>query len=52
MSRSSASASESTLRIVPMPLQRGQVMCAASPIEGRKRCRDNSSKPKREMRPI
>jgi len=33
--------------MVPMPLQRGQLMCAASPIDGRKRWRESSSKPKR-----
>jgi len=52
MRRSNASASESTLRIVPMPLQRGQAMLVDSPIEGRRRWRDSSSRPKRDRRPI
>ena len=47
-----ASASDSTLRMLPMPLQRGQTMLVDSPSEGRRRWRDISSRPKREMRPI
>jgi hypothetical protein len=35
-----------------MPLQRGQAMLVDSPIEGRNRWRDSSSRPKRERRPI
>ena len=50
--RSTASASDSTLRMWPMPLQRGQVWCADSPSDGRSRCRDISSRPKREILPI
>ena len=38
-------------RIVPCPVQRGQTMALVSPKEGRKRWRDISSNPKREMRP-
>ena len=35
-----------------MPVQRGQAMCVDSPRLGRRRCRDISSSPKRESRPI
>ena len=35
-----------------MPLQRGQAMCVDSSSEGRRRWRDSSSRPKREIRPI
>ncbi len=50
--RRMASASDSTLRMWPMPLQRGQVWWAESPSDGRRRCRDISSSPKREILPI
>ena len=52
MMRSTASASDSTPRMVPWPLQRGQTSWLDSPSEGRSRWRDISSRPKREMRPI
>ena len=38
-------------RMVPCPLQRGHTFDVVSPSEGRKRCRDISSKPKREILP-
>ena len=38
-------------RTVPRPSQRGQVSCAVSPRDKRKRWRDISSNPKREIRP-
>ena len=38
-------------RTIPVPLQRGQTCPEVSPKEGRKRWRDISIKPKREMRP-
>jgi hypothetical protein len=50
--RSTASANDSTLRILPAPLQRGHTDCVDSSSEGRRRCRDISSKPKREILPI
>ena len=43
---------DSLERIVPWPLQRGHGPWLASPSEGRKRWRDISSKPKREILPI
>ena len=45
------SASDSLPRIVPWPKQRGQTIWADSPKLGRRRCRDISSNPKREIRP-
>ena len=51
MSRNSASDIDSTLRMVPMPLQRGQWMCVVSLNAGRNRCRESSSKPNRDNRP-
>ena len=45
------SASERVPRMVPCPLHRGQVLDMVSSREGRKRCRDISRRPKREMRP-
>ena len=50
--RSTVSAVERRLRIVPTPSQRGQRSWLNSAKEGRRRWRDISSKPKREMRPI
>ena len=44
-------ASDATSRMLPWPLQRGQTMPEVSPNEGRKRWRDISIKPKREIRP-
>ncbi len=44
-------ANDSTPRTCPVPLQRGQTPWLVSPIDGRKRWRDISNKPKREMRP-
>jgi len=52
ISRSTASVIDSTLRMLPMPTQRGQTMWLDSPSEGRRRCRDISSRPKRDRRPI
>src|SRR5580658_7344825 len=43
---------DSTLRMLPMPTQRGQTMWLDSPSEGRSRWRDISSSPKRDSRPI
>ena len=51
MMRNIDSARDSTSRMLPWPLQRGQVIALVSPSEGRRRWRDISSKPKREMRP-
>ncbi len=45
------SAKDSVPRMVPWPEQRGHTWCADSPKEGRKRWRDISKRPKREMRP-
>ena len=42
---------DSTSRIMPWPLQRGQTTPLLSPNDGRRRWRDISSKPKREIRP-
>ena len=47
-----ASAIDSTLRMLPMPTQRGQTMWLDSLSEGRRRWRDISSRPKRDRRPI
>ena len=44
-------ARDSTPRMVPWPLQRGQTSWLDSPREGRRRWRDISIRPKREMRP-
>ena len=49
--RNTASALDSTLRMVPWPLQRGQGRWLDSPNEGRNLCRDISSRPKRDIRP-
>ena len=46
------SANDSTLRILPMPVQRGQINTLDSPRAGRSRCRDISSRPKRLILPI
>ena len=51
-SRRIASASDSTLRMLPAPLQRGQIDCVDSSSDGRRRCRDISSRPNREILPI
>ena len=51
-SRSTASARDSTLRTLPAPLQRGQTDCVDSSSDGRRRWRDSSSRPKREILPI
>ena len=51
MSRMIDKASDSMSRIVPWPLQRGHVSERVSPSEGRKRWRDISSSPKREILP-
>ena len=45
-------ARDSTLRIEPSPLQRGQATWIDSPSDGRRRWRDISNRPNREMRPI
>ena len=45
------SANERVPRMVPWPRQRGQVLDVVSPKDGRSRCRDISSSPKREIRP-
>ena len=45
-------ASDSMPRIRPWPLHRGQISVVSSSSDGRSRCRDISSRPKREMRPI
>ena len=45
-------ANDSVPRMVPWPSQRGQIICTDSPSDGRRRCRDISSRPKREIRPI
>ena len=50
--RSTESVIDSTLRMLPMPTQRGQTMWLDSPSEGRRRWRDISSRPKRDSRPI
>ena len=47
-----ASAMDSTVRMLPMPWQRGQTVWLESPSEGRRRWRDISSRPKRDRRPI
>lgn len=52
MSLRTASVIDSILRMVPIPTQRGQTIWLDSPSEGRSRCRDISSRPKRESRPI
>ena len=44
-------ARDATSRILPWPLQRGQTMPEVSPKDGRKRWRDISIKPNREIRP-
>ena len=44
-------ARERTLRITPCPVHRGQMMAVVSSREGRRRCRDISMRPKREIRP-
>ena len=51
ISRSTASALDSTVRIKPWPLQRGHTCWLDSPSDGRRRWRDISNRPKREMRP-
>ena len=43
---------DSMPRICPVPLQRGHGMWLVSPKLGRKRWRDNSNKPKREILPV
>src|SRR3546814_18315766 len=43
---------DSASRITPVPLQRGQVMCEPSFRAGRRRWRDSSIRPKREILPI
>ena len=45
-------ANDSTLRILPIPVQRGHINWLDSPSAGRKRCRDISSNPKRLIFPI
>ncbi len=45
------SASDSMSLMLPWPLQRGQTIALVSPREGRRRCLDISSNPKREIRP-
>ena len=50
--RSTDSDRERTSRMVPCPLQRGHTTPLVSPREGRRRWRDISIKPKREIRPI
>ncbi len=45
-------ASERTSRMTPVPLQRGQTRPVDSSSDGRRRWRDNSSRPNLEMRPI
>ena len=49
--RSTDNANDSVPRTVPWPLHLGQTLLAESPKEGRKRWRDISSKPNREIRP-
>ena len=50
--RMTASADDSTSRMVPRPAHLGQTMPLVSPREGRRRWRDISIKPKREILPI
>ncbi|MCY1539647.1 hypothetical protein D9M68_752440 [compost metagenome] len=50
--RSTCSALDSASRITPVPLQRGQVMCEPSFRAGRRRWRDSSIRPKRDILPI
>ena len=45
------SAIDFVARMVPWPAQRGHTLALVSPNEGRKRWRDISNRPKREMRP-
>ena len=52
ISRNTASESDSTLRMSPKPSQRGQTRWVDSPSDGRRRWRDISSRPKREILPI
>ena len=52
ISRRMARAMDSTPRMLPMPVQRGQVRWLESLKEGRRRWRDISSRPKRDSRPI
>ena len=49
--RSTERLSDSTLRTRPSPAQRGQTIWLDSPSDGRRRWRDISIRPKREMRP-
>src|SRR5205807_1811206 len=49
--RSTCSAVDSVPRMKPVPLQRGQLMCAVSSSEGCSRWRDSSTRPKREILP-
>ena len=51
MMRNTDNANDSVPRMVPWPAQRGHTLCADSPNDGRKRWRDISNKPKREIRP-
>jgi hypothetical protein len=51
MTRNTDRARDSTPRMVPWPLQRGQTIWLNSSSEGRRRCRDISSNPNLEMRP-
>ncbi len=46
-----AKAEDSTSRIVPKPLQRGQTIPLVSPNDGLRRWRDISSRPNLDMRP-
>jgi hypothetical protein len=52
MSRSTDNVSDSMLRMLPMPTHRGHTIWLDSPSDGRKRCRDISSNPNRDRRPI